>query len=50
MKKHKKILKELKRRKKANNDYLDINDAQPTNYMLGSLKELNQMIIFIENL
>ena len=50
MKKHKKILEELKLKRRSNNRYCYINDCLPTPYMDGSNKIINEMIKFIEKL
>lgn len=49
-KKHKQILLELKRKKKANEKYCDLNDCTPTPYMDGSNKIINEMIEYIKKL
>jgi hypothetical protein len=50
IKKHEQILLELKRRKKMNDRYCDLNSCSPTPYMDGSNKILDEMIEYIEKL
>lgn len=48
MKKHEEILKELKRRIKSKNQFCEMNDCEPTDYMLGATNEIEELIDFIE--
>ena len=50
IKKHEQILLELKRRKKMNDRYCDLNSCSPTSYMDGSNKIIDEMIEYIEKL
>lgn len=50
IKKSKRILAELKNRKRINENYCDFNSCSPSPYMEGSNKILNEMIEFIEKL
>jgi hypothetical protein len=49
-KKHEQILLELKRRRKMNDSYCDLNDCSPTPYMDGSNKIIDVIIDYIEKL
>jgi len=44
------ILKELRRRRKAKDRYLELNDCSSTPYMDGANKELDELIDFVEKL
>jgi hypothetical protein len=50
IKKHVKILEELKHRRKGNDQDCIRNSCEATSYMQGSNKILDDMIVFIENL
>jgi len=50
IKKHVKILQELRRRRISNNRYRELNDCEATPYMDGSNKIIDDMIVFIEKL
>jgi hypothetical protein len=50
VKKHVKILEELKHRRMANELHCKLNSCEATSYMQGSNKILDDMIVFIENL
>lgn len=49
-KKHELILAELESKRKRNDKYCDLNDCQPTSYMNGSNKILDEMIKFVKEL
>ena len=48
--KHKKILKELERKRSQNNTHCVINDCEPSPFMQGANTVINEMIEFIEKL
>lgn len=50
IKKHQKILLELKRKRKMNEMYCDLNNCSPTPYMDGSNKTIDEMIEYIERI
>lgn len=50
IKKHEQILTELKRRKKSNDLFCQLNDCSPTPYMDGSNNVIDEMIEYIEKL
>lgn len=50
LKKHERIMLELKRRRRVNDTYCDINSCDATEYMNGSNDTLNALIDFVENL
>ena len=50
IKKHVKILEELKHRRKGNDQHCIQNSCGATPYMEGSNKIIDEMIVFIENL
>ena len=50
IKKKEQILLELKRRRKRNDNYCNLNGDTPTPYMDGSNKIIDEMIEFIEKL
>ena len=49
-KKHIKILVEINRMKKANARYCDLNDCEPSDYMLGNEQALDELTEFIKKL
>lgn len=50
MKKHKIILRELKSRRDSNHKHCEQNSSKPTDFMLGSNKELDHLINFVEKM
>ena len=50
VKKHVEILEELKRRRKGNDQFCQMNDCRASDYMKGSNKIIDDMIEFIEKL
>jgi hypothetical protein len=48
MEKHEEILKELERKRKANNRHCELNDCPATPYMEGANRVLDEMIEFVK--